>query len=680
MDRAAATHPHIGQPISHRVTHRTFLRLWRVPTCLCGIVALALAIAATQVAAVPDTVEQRAKACTGCHGPQGKSRPDGYVPRLAGKPAGYLHEQLVAFREGRRTHATMARLLEHLDDAMLRELAAWFAAQEVAYPPPAGVTPPGDAGRRAAQVVQRGDARHDVPACVACHGEALTGIAPGVPGLVGLPRDYLVAQLGAWREGARRSREPDCMAAIARRLPAADTALVAQWLAAQPVPVPSTPSTVIPSTWPLECGVLSPSPRVTGMVTPASATAADAVQRGAYLARVGNCAGCHTAPGGRPYAGGRGIPTPFGTVYASNITPDVATGIGTWTSDDFARALHEGRSRDGRYLAPAFPYTSYARVSREDSDAIFAYLRSVAPVAQPSRPHELRFPFGTQAALAAWQWLFFTPARRPAPASKPSPGSSSGSSSQASAMAPVPASAAAPASQVARSERVARGEYLVRGLGHCDACHAPRNGWGAPDGTLTGGVIPAQGWHAPKLHPVEGGGAAAADLVALLRGGRNAHGSASGPMAGVVQQSTQYWTDADLAAAAAYLATLSPQPLPRVRGAPASPEVLARGERLYDDRCADCHGRDGRGEPGAYPPLAGNPTVLEVDARNLVQVLHWGAFGPVTATVPRPYGMPPQDLDDVDTAAVLSFVRQAWGNRAGAVTPVEVLAARELLR
>lgn len=228
-----------------------------MPACLRCILAVALAIACTQVAAVPDTMEQRAKACTGCHGAQGKSRPDGYVPRLAGKPAGYLHEQLVAFREGRRTHATMARLLEYLDDAMLRELADWFAGLDVAYAAPASVLPPGDAGRRAAQVVRRGDAQHDVPACTACHGEALTGIAPNVPGLVGLPRDYLVAQLGAWREGARRAREPDCMAVVARRLPVAEAALVAQWLAAQPVPAPSTPSTVIPSTWPLECGVLA---------------------------------------------------------------------------------------------------------------------------------------------------------------------------------------------------------------------------------------------------------------------------------------------------------------------------------------------------------------------------------------------------------------------------------------
>src|SRR5690606_27051780 len=152
-----------------------------------------------------------------------------------------------------------------------------------------------------------------------------------------------------------------------------------------------------------------------------------------------------------------------------------------------------------------------------------------------------------------------------------------------------------------------------RGLGHCDACQPPRNRWGAPDATLTGGPIPAQGWHAPSLHPVAAGRGEAADLVALLRTGRNAQGSASGPMAGVVHQSTQYWTDGDLAAAAAYLATLPPEVPARVRPAGAPPDVMARGERIYGDRCADCHGRDGRGEPGAYPPLAGNPTVLAAD-------------------------------------------------------------------
>ncbi len=613
--------------------------------------------------AVPDTMEQRAKACTGCHGPQGQSRPDGYVPRLAGKPAGYLLVQMQNFRDGRRGNVTMSRLLENLDDAMLRQLAAYFAAQEVPYPPPASALPVADAARRAQALVRDGDARLEVPACSACHGEKLTGIAPYVPGLVGLPRDYLVAQLGAWRQAARRAREPDCMATIAHRLGAADVAIVSQWLAAQPVPVPSAPATTPPPRWPLECGALTPDspagPAVTATPAPGGA---DLVARGAYLARIGNCAGCHTVPGGADYAGGRGIRTPFGTVYAGNLTPDDGTGIGRWSRDDFWRAVHEGRSRDGRRLVPAFPYTSYTRMARADADAIYAYLRSLAPARQPSRPHELRFPFGTQAALAAWQWLFFEPARAVVPA----PASRTGAPTIA-----APTADGAPDGSGTRAASVARGESLVWGLGHCDACHAPRNRWGAPAKTLTGGVIPGQGWYAPSLHPTAHA-ASVDDLVTLLRTGRNAHGSVTGPMASVVRESTQHWTDADLRDAATYLAALSPVPRTATVPSPLRSDIRVRGERLFIDRCADCHGRDGRGVPGAYPPLAGNPTALAPNVDNLVQALRHGVFGPTTIAVPRPYGMPPADLDDVQTAALLSYIRQAWGNDASEVLSVDV--------
>lgn len=627
------------------------------------ILAGALLVAACLDAhAVPDTMEQRAKACTGCHGLQGQSRPDGYVPRLAGKPAGYLLVQMQNFRDGHRAHVTMARMLENLDDAMLRELGTYFAAQDVPYPPPASVLPMGDAARRAEALVRNGDARLDVPACSSCHGERLTGIAPYVPGLVGLPRDYLVAQLGAWRQGARRAREPDCMATIARRLGAADVAIVSQWLAAQPVPVPSAPATTAPTRWPLECGALSPV--VDAGTTSSAPASADTgvVARGAYLARVGNCAGCHTAPDGKRYAGGRGIRTPFGTVYAGNLTPDDATGLGRWSSDDFWRALHEGRSRDGRRLVPAFPYTSYTRVARADADAIYAYLRSLAPVRQPSRPHELRFSFGTQAALAAWQWLFFEPGRAMSPigpVDADAPGVSASTATGAATAAPTSDASAA------------RGASLVWGLGHCDACHAPRNRWGAPAKTLTGGVIPGQGWYAPSLHPVARG-TSVDEIVTLLRTGRNARGSVTGPMASVVRESTQHWSDADLHDAAAYLASLSPAPRAAVAPAPVPADVRTRGERLYVERCADCHGRDGRGVPGAYPPLAGNPTVLAPNVDNLVQALRHGVFGPTTAAVPRPYGMPPADLDGAPAAALLSYIRQAWGNAAPEVLPVDV--------
>lgn len=622
--------------------------------------SLALACAAqAAVAAVPDTMEQRAKACTGCHGLQGQSRPDGYVPRLAGKPAGYLFVQLQAFRDGQRPHAAMARLLEHLDDAMLQELATHFASLTVPYPAPVTPLPAPDRARKAEALVRQGDAARDIPACATCHGESLTGTAPFVPGLVGLPRDYIAGQLGAWRQGVRRGHAPDCMATVARRLTVDDVAAVSQWLAAQPVPAVATSASQAAATWPMECGIADPAAarRAAAAASPPAGDAAsaattragdggggapgrgDLVARGAYLARVGNCAGCHTAPGGAAYAGGVGIATPFGTVYAGNLTPDPQTGLGRWTTDDFHRALHEGRSRDGRRLAPAFPYTSYTHVTRADSDAIFAYLQSLPPVVQPQRAHELRFPFGTQAALAAWQWLYFKPA-------------STGT---------TPPS---------------RGRYLVEGLGHCTGCHSPRNLLGAPADSLTGGDMPAQGWYAPSLHPAPGTRAEAAQVAQLLRTGRSAQGSVSGPMAAVVRQSTQYYTDDDLRAVADYVASLPPARATTGSASAAAPDVLAEGERLYLDRCADCHGRDGRGAPGAYPPLAGNPTVLQPGARNLAQVVRNGTFGPATAVVPHPYGMPPQDFTDAQMAAVLSYVRQAWGNGAPAVTSVDVVRSR----
>ncbi len=381
----------------------------------------------------------------------------------------------------------------------------------------------------------------------------------------------------------------------------------------------------------------APGPRTSGPQDPAGVVA-----RGAYLARLGNCEGCHSTPGSRAYAGGRGLPTPFGTVYPGNLTPDAATGLGRWSADEFWRALHEGRSRDGRRLVPAFPYTAFTRLTRADSDALHAYLQTLPAVAQPNRPHALRFPYGTQFALWAWQWLFF----EPAPA--------------------TPAAAA----------QTARGEYLVRAIGHCTACHSPRNALGAEDESLAGGVMPGQGWYAPPLRLPPGAEAPLADFVQLLRTGRNAHGSAIGPMAAVVHRSTQYWSDADLEAAGRYLQSLPPLDGP-VRTAAAAPvHLLLSGERLYVERCADCHGKDGRGVAGVYSPLAGNPTVLQPELHNLVKMLHYGGFAPSTAAFPRPYGMPPQELSDEQAAALVSYVRQAWGNGAPAASALDVMRAR----
>ncbi|MEO8296830.1 MAG: cytochrome c [Burkholderiales bacterium] len=379
------------------------------------------------------------------------------------------------------------------------------------------------------------------------------------------------------------------------------------------------------------------------------------VARGAYLARAGHCAGCHTAPGGAPYAGGRGIDTPFGTVYASNLTPDATSGLGRWSADDFWQALHHGRSRDGRLLAPAFPYPNYTEVQREDADALFAYLRSLPPVAQRNRAQALRFPYGTPLALAVWRRLYFRPGVYQPDA--------------------------------AQSAAWNRGAYLVRGLGHCAACHSPRNTLGAPSmaDALAGGLLPMQRWYAPSLLAPDEAGVQRwplEDVVDLLQSGVSAQGGVLGPMAEVVWGSTQHLTEADLRAMAIYLRGLPEQP-PAARPARKPDETqlaaqLRSGGELYGNHCASCHGKQGEGAPGAYPALAGNRTVLMQPPLNAVRAVLLGGYPPATAGNPRPYGMPPlgQVLNDREIAAVLTYTRQAWGNQAAPVSAVDVQQAR----
>ena len=207
---------------------------------------------------VPDTLAQRVQACTPCHGAQGVATRDGYFPRIAGKPAGYLYQQLLNFRDGRRPNPAMARLLENLSDAYLQEIATHFAALDLPHEP----APPGTAdareAARGATLVRQGDAARGLPACVRCHGATMTGVAPAVPGLLGLPRDYLIAQLGAWRTGLRRAHAPDCMADIARRLPETDIAAVATYLAQQPMPRDARPAAALPEPMPADCGTVTP--------------------------------------------------------------------------------------------------------------------------------------------------------------------------------------------------------------------------------------------------------------------------------------------------------------------------------------------------------------------------------------------------------------------------------------
>ena len=375
----------------------------------------------------------------------------------------------------------------------------------------------------------------------------------------------------------------------------------------------------------------------------------DQQTRGATLARAGNCAGCHTAQGGPPYAGGRDLPTAFGTFITPNITPDRDTGIGAWTAQDFWRAMHHGKGRDGKLLYPAFPYTEYTKVTREDSDAIFLYLQTIAPVAKISAPDNLRFPYNMRALLYVWRALYFRPG----------------------VYEPV-------ANQSAEWNR---GAYLVQGLGHCNACHAARNALGAAGGAaLGGGQVAGRSWYAPSLTSrAEAGNADVPidEIVALLSTGRSSKHAASGPMAEVIGQSLQHLSAADVRAMAVYLKSL-----PDSGAATSAPVALnadatqriAKGRKIYEKHCKDCHGDTGEGAPGAYPPLAGNRSVILPSPLNTIRSVLDGGFAPSTVGNPRPYGMPPfaHSLSSDEVALVVSYVRNSWGNRASLVTAVEV--------
>ncbi|MES2759691.1 MAG: cytochrome c [Pseudomonadota bacterium] len=379
-----------------------------------------------------------------------------------------------------------------------------------------------------------------------------------------------------------------------------------------------------------------------GRSQPVADTAAQ-VRAGQYLARVGNCMGCHTARGGEQYAGGRALTTPFGAIYAPNLTSDKVTGIGAWSADDFWQALHNGRAKDGRFLYPAFPYPNYTKVTRSDSDAMFAWFQTLAPVRQPNRPNELRFPYNQRILLPLWRAFNFDQGEY--------------------------------ASQPEQGAQWNRGAYLVQGLGHCSACHTGRNAMGGSiaDQGLGGGMIPMQDWYAPPL----GSGAPAAGIAQLLQSGVSDSGAVFGPMAEVVAGSLQHATGADIGAMAAYLTTLPVAPAPAesaVQPAPAAQATLRQGAALYKAQCAECHGADGTGAARAYPSLAagaGNPV-------NQIRMVLNGGYPPSTRGNPRPYGMPPfgQALSDDEVAAVVSHLRGSWGNQGRLVSAVEVARLR----
>jgi mono/diheme cytochrome c family protein len=382
------------------------------------------------------------------------------------------------------------------------------------------------------------------------------------------------------------------------------------------------------------------------------ANVSEQIARGSYLTRAGNCMACHTVRGGKEYAGGRNIATPFGNIVSPNITPDSETGIGTWTSDDFWRAIHNGKSRDGSFLYPAFPYTNYTKVTRADSDAMFAYFKTLAPVTQQNREHELRFPYNQRMLLGVWRALYFRPGEfRPEPS---------------------------------KSVEWNRGAYLVQGLGHCSACHTSRNALGASDvkAELAGGMIPMMNWYASPLTSDAAAGLGEWEITHiadLLKTGVSKRGVASGPMAEVVSESLQHLTDVDVTAMAIYLKSL-PQ-----SGAPSKPQstrvsgdeaeaVLKLGANLYEKHCVECHKANGEGKPPAYPSLSGNRSHDANSTINAIRIVLNGGFPPSTGGNPRPFGMPPfgPELNDTEVAAVVSHINTSWGNRAGMVSPSEV--------
>lgn len=391
------------------------------------------------------------------------------------------------------------------------------------------------------------------------------------------------------------------------------------------------------------------------------------VDKGHELLRLGNCMACHTERGQAAGAGGRAFDTPFGKVYSSNITPDAKNGLGTWNANDFWRALHYGKSKDGRLLTPVFPYQHTTLIAREDSDAMFEALKTWAPaanqkaIAQASQT--LDWPYGTPLAIAVWRSLFFTPGVY-----------------QANPL---------------QSKEWNRGAYLAQGLGHCAACHSERNEWGAIASVndFSGGRMPVINWYAPSLTSLKETGLAqqtTQDIAKLLQAGRNDQATASGPMAEVVQHSTQHWRDEDLLAVATYLKDLAQQALQRAASASndrptqtvsiPSAKVLSLGAKTYEDHCIQCHLNQGQGVPGAYPALANNRAVLLNDPTNLVQSVLYGGYPVSTPLNPRPFGMPPYilTLDDREIAAVLTHLRTQWGHQAPEVTPLQVNRIRAL--
>lgn len=398
------------------------------------------------------------------------------------------------------------------------------------------------------------------------------------------------------------------------------------------------------------------------------------VERGRYLATAGDCVGCHTRPGGKPFAGGLAMQTEFGTIYTPNITPD-ATGISGWTEAQLARAMREGIDNDGNHLYPAFPYNSYTKVTDADIHAIYAYLRSLPPVSYRPPENDMKFPFGIRSLVGLWNMLYFNEGRF--------------------------------AVDPKRSREWNRGAYLVTSLGHCGECHTPRGALGGPrsDLALTGGtylseikdsvedevIVPGDGlvrpWSAVNLtsSPTGLGAWSLEDLQAYLKTGHSKRAGAFGPMAEVVGNSTRRLSAQDVRAMAVYLKSLPAQT--QLSGKPIPEDQVKAGEIVYTVRCGNCHLPTGLGIERAAdadptkvaPPLAGNAIVQTPDPATLINVILYGAHeNPAgEGSWPRMSGFQNAiGLDDEQIAALCNYLRSAWGNRGDLVAPGDVTRQR----
>ncbi|MDH2184763.1 cytochrome c [Pseudomonas sp. GD03651] len=388
-------------------------------------------------------------------------------------------------------------------------------------------------------------------------------------------------------------------------------------------------------------------------VTAATANPADpaAIARGAYVSIQGDCAACHTAPGGKPFAGGYGLQTPFGVIYSTNITPDTKTGIGDWTEGDFFRAVRHGKHKNGQFLYPAMPYNAYVHINDNDMHDLWAYIRSLQPIDQTAPPNTLGFPYNIRLAMLGWNLLYFD-----------------------NSLYLVDPS---------QSEQWNRGRYLVDGAGHCASCHTPKNLLGGDTRRYLQGAEVA-GAHAPEItgdHYRGLGAWSAEQLQSYLKTGSNHQAVASGSMAEVIEYSTQHLSDPDLAAIAHYLQSIPGSQTTKPKALAASSSVMRRGARVYEHNCMACHNVYGEGIQGMVTSFADNPGIRAPSHSSLIGAVLTGSRAAITDSNVTGAGMPSFDwkLSDQDIAAVLTYVRNSWGNAASEVRQKDVQRARETL-